>query len=36
MKYEIKNRFTGNTQFVAEIDCPTTTATATKKGLAIK
>ena len=36
MKYEIKNRWTGNVQFVAEIDCNETASIGVKIGLAVK
>jgi uncharacterized protein YjbI with pentapeptide repeats len=35
MKYEIKNSFTGITQFVAEIDCNESESESIKKGLAL-
>ena len=36
MKFEVKNRFTGNVQFIAEIDCSEETSCSLKLGLAIK
>ena len=36
MKFEIKNRFTGDTQFTAEIDCGEDAAISRKIGLAVK
>ena len=36
MKIEIKNRFTGNVQFTAEIDCDEKSPTSIKFGLALK
>lgn len=36
MKFEIKNRWTGSTQFTAEIDCPEDAAIDIKVGLAVK
>ena len=36
MKFEIKNRFTKNTQFTAEIDCGEDAAISLKIGLAVK
>ncbi len=36
MKYEIKNRFSGEIQFIAEIDCDENTEKSIKIGLAVK
>jgi hypothetical protein len=36
MKYEIRNRYTGNVQFTAEIDCEEDAPRSTKVGLAAK
>jgi len=36
MKFEVKNRYTGNVQFVAEIDCSSDTSYSIKLGLAVK
>ena len=36
MKYEIKNRFTGNVQFTADIDCAEDAPTSIKLGLAVR
>ena len=36
MKYEIKNRWTGNVQFTAEIDCAEDAPISSKIGLAVK
>ena len=36
IKYEIRNRFSGDVQFVAEIDCDESTAISIKIGLAVK
>ena len=36
MKFEIRNRFTGQVQFTAEIDCAEDAATSIKIGLAVK
>ena len=36
MKFEVKNRYTGNVQFVAEIDCDESTGYSIKLGLAVK
>ena len=36
MKFEIKNRYTGSVQFVAEIDCDESTGYSIKLGLAVK
>ena len=36
MKFEIKNRWTGAVQFIAEIDCDENTETSVKIGLAVK
>lgn len=36
MKYEIKNRFTSEVQFTADIDCEESTSLSVKIGLAIK
>ena len=36
MKFEVKNRYTGNVQFVAEIDCSSDTNYSFNLGLAIK
>ena len=33
MKFEIKNKFTGNVQFVADIDCNEETSQSVKLGL---
>lgn len=36
MKYKIKNRYTGEVQFVAEIDCDEDASVSVKIGLAVK
>jgi len=36
MKYEIKNRYTGNVQFTAEIDATDQTPKSIKVGLSVK
>ena len=36
MKFEVKNRFTGTTQFIAEIECGENTPYSVKLGLAVK
>ncbi len=36
MKFEVKNRYTGNVQFVAEIDCDESAGYSIKLGLAVK
>jgi len=36
MKFEVKNRYTGNVQFVAEIDCDESAEYSIKLGLAVK
>ena len=36
MKFEIKNRWTGNVQFTAEIDCDESVVSSVKIGLAVK
>jgi uncharacterized protein YjbI with pentapeptide repeats len=36
MKYDVTNRFTGETQFTADIDCADDASEATKRGLAVR
>ena len=36
MKFEVKNRFTGKVQFVAEIECAESASVSVKLGLAVK
>ncbi|MGA2164485.1 MAG: pentapeptide repeat-containing protein [Solirubrobacteraceae bacterium] len=36
MKYDVTNRFSGETQFTADIDCADDASEATKRGLAVR
>ena len=36
MKFEVKNRFTGKVQFIAEIECDESASRSVKLGLAVK